>query len=695
MKHSFLLIFLMLTQSLRAQHTITGKVVDAETGEALLGAHVYLVENWRKGAITDLEGNFSFDLTGEDLLDSLIISYVGFQEKVVSLDAATIIEMSAVQVEGKTVVVTAQPLIAEEFKFQKISKLDIYTNPAAQADPILAVNSLPSATTTDESANISLRGSSPIETGIFMNNVPIYDAVRYSQLNGIGTFSIFNTAIIKGVTVFPGNPPVEFGNVTSGVVSLETDDRILEGNSNSATISLANIGFSRQQKIGETQSLKVFSNWQPSDAIKGVNAEALDDIESFSSNDLGVYWYGANKAVSWRVLSYTNLEGFEFNFNHPSFNGIFDQSKLRSFLVSSVSKPLTSGELTFNNGLSVSKGNYGYSNVAFEVNSQDAFFGLNYLLSKSKYSLKAGLSYDRRFSSVTGNFHEVGYALAENHPTVNLNEELTLNTLESFAYFKFFASDQLAIGVGTRKNLPTDSLNYLSGQLNLSYIKGKWSFIGGLGRYHKVGLFENSGTPFFSKSDQVSLDIKYQASVYQLTLSVFDKASEINGGAYTARGAELFADYNLSAKVSASGSFTYLNAASVNLDNYQYDLAYFIRGNIAYRPGGSWTIESTLIARQGTTYNPVSSVNYDPLLDAYDPTFSDFDLRLNPYLNIGLSVSKVFLISQDFNIIVFASTNNILNRENIRSYTYNRDYSVREPSLFAQRTAYFGAVLNF
>ncbi|MEO1256700.1 MAG: carboxypeptidase-like regulatory domain-containing protein, partial [Bacteroidota bacterium] len=188
-----------------SQSLVTGRVTDVDTSEPLIGAHIYLIHDWRKGAVTDINGEFQLALEKKDLRDSLIISFVGFSERILPIRPEMDIQLDPIKIEGETVVVTAKPLISEEFKYVEIKKLEIYTNPAAKADPILAVNSLPSATTTDESANISLRGSSPIETSIYFNNVPIYDAVRYSQLNGIGTFSIFNTDIIKNVTVFPGN----------------------------------------------------------------------------------------------------------------------------------------------------------------------------------------------------------------------------------------------------------------------------------------------------------------------------------------------------------------------------------------------------------------------------------------------------------------------------------------------------------
>lgn len=680
---------------LHSQYSITGKVVDAETGEALLGAHVYLLNNWKVGAITDLEGGFTLTLGTEDLSDSVVVSYVGFQERLVSLKETTIIEMEPLRVIGKTVVVTAKPLIAEEFKYEKINKIEIYTNPAAKADPLLAVASLPSSTTTDESANISLRGSSPVETGIFLNNVPIYDAVRFSQLNGIGTFSIFNTAIIENLTVFPGNPPLEFGNVTSGVVALRTDERILEVSKNAASLSLANVGFSREQKVNANQSLKLFSNWQPSGLIKDVNEEALEDILSFSSNDLGIYWYGANDRISWKTLSYSNLEGYKFNFQHPSFHGVFDQKKLRSFLISSVTRNFDFGEISLNTGASISKGEFAYSNVAFDVDKKDLFLGLNHLLTMERFSVKSGISYDHRFSSVDGNFHEYGYALGLNHPTIPFDQQLNLGTFETYAYLKYLTSEDLAVGLGVRKNLPTDSINYLSRQLNISYVAGDWSFTAGSGLYHKTGLFENSGTPFFAESTQHSLDVKYETSLFSWTASIFDKVSKVNGQDTEVFGVEVFGDYRFSRKIRASASYTWINVGGARQENLQYDINYFIRGNVSYRTRSFWTVESNFLIREGSRYSPVTSAILDTDLSVFEPRFSGQRQRLSPYSNIGLAVSKIVGISENTEIIAFVSVNNVLDSENVRSFMYNFDYTDRAPNLYSLRTIYFGAVVNF
>ena len=675
--------------------TVKGRVLDSDTREPLIGAHAYLLNNWRKGAIADLEGQFELILEADEMQDSLIISYVGFREIVVPIQSSMEILLDPIETKGETVVVTAKPLISEEFKYMEIKKLDIYTNPAAKADPILAVNSLPSSTTTDESANISLRGSSPIETGVFLNNVPIYDAVRYSQLNGIGTFSIFNTAIIEGVTVFPGNPPLEFGNTTSGMISMQTDDRILDGNANSLVVSLASIGYSREQKINEKQSLKLFTNWQPSGPIKLLNEEALEDIESFISNDLGLYWYGGGESISWKVFSYSITEGYQFNFEHPSFNGTFDQRKQRSFLISTVEKPLGRGAVSLNNGMSYSNGDYTYSNVAFNTKKKDFFLGANYLLIKERLSLKTGISYDYRYAEIAGNFHEFGYALGTNHPTVALDEDAQINVLEGYSYFKYFISDRIAFGAGLRKNVPVDDVdNYLSQQANVSYADDAWTVTLGAGIYHKNGLMENTGEPFETKSNQKSIDIKRVDNGLEIALSLFDKRGEVNGSKYTAKGTELFASYTLSTKLNASASITYLDAKSEEGD-YLYDLSYFIRGNLSYSPGRFWTIESIVVARQGTTLSEVALATYNSSLDVFEPTYNEQSFRLSPYSNVGLSISKIFTISEKMNIIAFASLNNVFDRANVRSFEYNFDYSDRDESLFSQRTGYLGAVINF
>ena len=63
---------------------ITGKITDAETGEALVGATVQ-VKGTTIGTVTDLDGNFTLSIP--DDAETLLISYVGFQTTEISIGA--------------------------------------------------------------------------------------------------------------------------------------------------------------------------------------------------------------------------------------------------------------------------------------------------------------------------------------------------------------------------------------------------------------------------------------------------------------------------------------------------------------------------------------------------------------------------------------------------------------------------------
>lgn len=67
-----------------AQKAVTGTVVDAESGEELIGATV-METGTTNGIITDFDGKFSLSISG----DSLTVTYIGFEAKTVGVGART------------------------------------------------------------------------------------------------------------------------------------------------------------------------------------------------------------------------------------------------------------------------------------------------------------------------------------------------------------------------------------------------------------------------------------------------------------------------------------------------------------------------------------------------------------------------------------------------------------------------------
>lgn len=225
---SILILFLFLSVTSLAQSSLKGVVKDKK-GKPVFAANVYLKSSHQKGEITGFNGKFSLQISNKK--DTLIVSFIGFQTKKIPL-ASINLNKQLVVILKKTsqslneVIISAQDPISKHFSVVKMKKLDIYLNPVSQGDPLKAITILPASTTTDETGNVSLRGSSADRSRVILNGVPIYNPVRASQLNNQGFFSLFNPEIIDEMYVYASNPPLTYGNTSAGLVQIQTKKNI-------------------------------------------------------------------------------------------------------------------------------------------------------------------------------------------------------------------------------------------------------------------------------------------------------------------------------------------------------------------------------------------------------------------------------------------------------------------------------------
>ncbi|HCZ34408.1 MAG TPA: hypothetical protein DHV26_00610 [Cytophagales bacterium] len=680
---------------------IKGIVID-EKQQSLPRANIYLQSNWRVGTSTDSLGSFILPPVNQP--DTVVISFVGYKELFIPVSTSTCtltIVMESLITQTGEVTVMAERLIAEEFRTFKATKLQIYTNPAARADPLLAVNSMPAATTLDESANISLRGSTAQETGIFLNNVPIYDGVRYSQLNGIGTFSIFNTAIIDNVQVYPGNPPLEYGNASSGLIALQTDNNIPEKSNTQLSVTLANIGVNTHLRTGKTSSLTVFSNYQYSNLLTNLNRKAFERIKKFNTTDLGIHYNRQWANTSLRIFNYSLRESFTYDFRHPSFQGDFYSGKTRNFSTISLQHKLGAGELSLNQGLSFGRSGFNYSASDITITSRDFYTSLNYYYKTAMVDFKTGISSDNRRQNFSGSIATLAYALGPQHPHQHAQSTTNIPITEAYGYTKIILSEKFIAGAGIRKKLIAQSIpDYTSLQANFKWQPtDAFSSIFGVGQYHRTDFSRSGENPIIQyKNSQLSLDLSYNKKHYELSVSGFVKRSDQTDQSQNINGLEFFARYKKS-KFSGQLSFTTLQASikKEETNPSPYDLGYFIKSNVQYRFNQSWTVSLFATGRQGTWYQPVVSSVFDPQWKVRQPMYSDAtnSKRLPDYFSLSGNISRMFTLSDQFNLIAFISAENITNHLNVRSYTYNFDYSLKGIEQFTQRTFFIGCVLNF
>lgn len=178
--------------AVRLQETVTGTVIDAQSGEILPGVNIR-VKGTTSGTSTDADG--AFELTVESLQDTLIFTYIGFQAKEIPLDGRTTLN---VELEPQTMgldemVVTALGIEQEErsigYSTQQVDEDAIQSSQETNVINSLAgmtsgVQISSSSGSPGSPSRITIRGTSSI-TG---NNQPLFvvDGVPISNQGGGG-----------------------------------------------------------------------------------------------------------------------------------------------------------------------------------------------------------------------------------------------------------------------------------------------------------------------------------------------------------------------------------------------------------------------------------------------------------------------------------------------------------------------------
>ena len=102
LRTKFLFLFLLLSVSIWAQElTIQGRVIDAETGELLPYASIYVGEG--RGTLTNIEGEYRLSVSEQDFLT---ISYVGYEKrKIKASEVAKVVKLKPFKRQLREVVV--------------------------------------------------------------------------------------------------------------------------------------------------------------------------------------------------------------------------------------------------------------------------------------------------------------------------------------------------------------------------------------------------------------------------------------------------------------------------------------------------------------------------------------------------------------------------------------------------------------
>jgi hypothetical protein len=202
--------------------TIRGRITEQQTGEAAIGATMYLAET-KAGAATDQNGVLSMVVKPGRY--TAIFAFMGLETKKYFLevfsDGEFKIEMKKSAIQMKEVVVFGDRQMNFRYKdagLEKISAKAIKEIPMmmGERDILKVAEMLPGIVTVGEgSAGLNVRGGNYDQNAFYINRIPIYNTAHL-----FGFFPAFNADIVKDFSIYKGHIPAQYGGQLSSVFNI-------------------------------------------------------------------------------------------------------------------------------------------------------------------------------------------------------------------------------------------------------------------------------------------------------------------------------------------------------------------------------------------------------------------------------------------------------------------------------------------
>ncbi|MBZ0268255.1 TonB-dependent receptor, partial [bacterium] len=204
---------------------LTGRVIDARTGEALAFASVvYRSAAGSGGVIADGAGRYRTpDLPAAEYTVSFhFIGYETLERRItVAAEGRTMLPapMESTGIRMEKVVVKAQRVQprTRDVHRMTLTNEDIRALPAfGEKDPIRTLQFLPGVqAASDISSGLYVRGGGPDQTLVLLDGVPVYNPTH-----AFGLFSTFNADVIDEVTLYKGAYPARTGGRLGAVLDV-------------------------------------------------------------------------------------------------------------------------------------------------------------------------------------------------------------------------------------------------------------------------------------------------------------------------------------------------------------------------------------------------------------------------------------------------------------------------------------------
>ena len=296
LKILFIFNLLLISAWLTAQnYTISGYVKDANSGEQIIGAYVYVTDPL-KGTTTNHYGFYSLTLPKGSY--TFEVSAVGFekwsQQIILDKNYEINIELKEKTYLIDQIVVTGERSDANVYDAQmgvvKMPVERIKTIPVlfGEVDVIKAIELTPGVLTVGEgSSTYYVRGGGPDQNLILLDEAPVYNANHL-----MGFFSTFNSDAIQNLELYKSGIPANYGGRISSVLDISMKEGNMRKYQLEGGLGLISSRIAVQGPIKkDTASFIISARRTYADIV----------MKPFMKTPLGYYFYDINAKANYII----------------------------------------------------------------------------------------------------------------------------------------------------------------------------------------------------------------------------------------------------------------------------------------------------------------------------------------------------------------------------------------------------------
>jgi hypothetical protein len=278
--------------------TVSGVLTDAKTGETLIGASVVCKEE-SKGSLTNAFGFYALDIKPNR---TLTFSYMGYTEKIITITIKTSMPLNIQLDESKQtlteVVVTAPTQTTLATQSLGVTKLDlkqINSIPVlgGEKDLVKVLQLMPGIKKeNDGGAGMLVRGGSGDQNLVLLDDAPVYNA---SHL--LGFFSIFNSDVVKDVSIQKGGFSANYGGRLSSVLDVRMKDGNMKKTQLSVGVGLLSARVAIEGPIWKDKISYIITG----------RRSYIDRTYQLIGSSMPYYFYDINAKINYRISEQDQL----------------------------------------------------------------------------------------------------------------------------------------------------------------------------------------------------------------------------------------------------------------------------------------------------------------------------------------------------------------------------------------------------